>query len=83
MTTKNRYKIIAEHIIFDRTFTKIAADLGISKQSISNDRRRNPSLWESETENIKAFQKRVLIPQRKAFLRRIDPAMPRVVGRVT
>ena len=67
MTTKTRYKIIAEHVIFDKKFTEIAADLGISKQSISNDRRRNPSFWESETENIKAFEKRVLIPQRKAF----------------
>ena len=68
MTTKTRYKIIAEHVIFDKKFTEIAADLGISKQSISNDRRRNPSFWESETEKVKAFQKRVMIPQSKAFL---------------
>ena len=83
MTTKKRYKIIAEHIIFDRTFTKIAADLGISKQSISNDRRRNPSLWESETENSQSLPKKSYDPTAKSILRRIDPAMPRVVGRVT
>ena len=68
MTNETRINILIEHIVFEKTWTEIANDLGISKQRISNDRRRHADIWETETAYVKAFENSVLIPQRKAFL---------------
>ena len=67
MTNETRINILIEHIVFEKTWTEIANDLGISKQRISNDRRRHADIWETETAYVKAFENSVLIPQRKAF----------------
>ena len=52
MTNEDRQRIICEHL-FGKKYNAIAADMDITPQAISNDRRRHPDKWEQETQRIK------------------------------
>ena len=47
MTDGQRRYIIGEKLFRGKTYKEIAAEMGITRQAISNDRRRHSEVWES------------------------------------
>lgn len=57
MTDEVRRYITFEHYYHGRKFTEIAKELGIKKQTISNDRRFHKKKWEMEKKWLEIFVK--------------------------
>ena len=48
----SKRKYIIKRLLKGETIKKVASDLGITPQSITNNRRRNASLWEKDEEQM-------------------------------